>query len=190
MLKKNGICVYCGKNKAEENRVMCAQCMENERNRVAENRRALVNIGFCPRCGRNRLIGDEKMCIECREKMYVYNKTKPSKSKRDYIQIRKQNGLCIKCGKMGPVSGRTKCAACAYKERIRARDYRMRKNIDVDRSERPLYGKCYFCGTRIDSGKICGNCKERVTKNLSQSKGNKYWEADNKIAFSGRLSEF
>lgn len=185
ILKKNKICVRCEKKQAESERVMCSQCLEKERNRVSENRRALVNLGFCPRCGKNRLFGEEKMCIECREKMYKYNKQHRSTKTYNYTQIRKQNGLCIKCGKREPVSGKTKCMTCAYKERMRARDYRIRKGIDAGRSERPYYGKCYFCGEKINSGKICEKCKEKAIKNLPESKGNEYWKNENKLIFGG-----
>lgn len=183
--KEHGICVRCRTEKAEPNRVMCRVCAEKERKRVAENRSALKTMKICPRCGRNKLWGSEKMCIECREKMYKYNLSHKSKTTKNYNQIRKENGLCIKCGKKPPVYGKTKCATCAAKDRIRAREYRRRGGVEVDRSERPSYGKCYFCGDVIDSGKVCDSCKKRIMKNLPKSKGNEFWKSDNQIVFGG-----
>lgn len=184
--KSIGICVRCHKNPAEQNRVMCAGCLEKSRKATFENRKFLKTMGLCPRCGKNKLFGDEKMCLECREKMYAYNKSHRSETKINYIQKRKDAGLCIKCGKRAPVTGKTKCAICACSERIRYREYQMRKGGDVDRSERPGYGKCYFCGSPISSGKICDKCKERVEKNLPSSFGNDYWRKYNRLIFGGK----
>lgn len=184
--KENGICVRCRKEKASLGKIMCESCAKKDNQRTKENREALKGMGICPRCGRNKLWGDEKNCIECRAKMYEYNLTHKTKSTKNYNKIRKENGLCIKCGKKPPVKGKTKCATCAAKERIRAREYRMRKGVDIDRSERPSYGKCYFCGAQIESGRICGSCKKRVMKNLSFSTGNNSWREENKIVFGGR----
>ena len=175
----------CRKEKAELNRVMCKKCAEKERKRVAENREVLRLMKICPRCGKNKLWGDEKMCIDCREKMYEYNKSRRSKENKNYNKIRKQNGLCIKCGKRPPVEGKTKCAICSEKDRIRMREYRMKKGIDVDRSERPAYGICYFCGSNINSGKICSSCREVMINRLPSSVGNDARKRDNKIAFGG-----
>lgn len=185
--KENGICVRCRKEKAEPNRVMCKKCAEKERKRVAENREALRLMKICPRCGSNKLFGDEKMCIECREKMYEYNLSHRGSSNKNYNKIRKENGLCIKCGKRPPVQGKTKCSMCAANERIRSREYRMRKGIDIDRSERPSNGKCYFCGSKIAVGKICDSCKKKITNNLPPSTGNDLWKRDNKIVFGGKM---
>ena len=179
----------CRKEKAEPNRVMCKKCLEKERKRVAENREALRLMRICPRCGSNKLWGDEKMCIDCREKMYEYNKLHRSRRNKNYNDLRKKNGLCIKCGKRPPVQGKAKCSMCAAKERIRSREYRMRKGIDVDRSERSRYGRCYFCGVKIDSGEICDYCRERIMKNLPRASGNDSWKKDNKIIFGSKMSE-
>lgn len=181
--KASGICVRCGKNKAAENRVMCAECLEKERLRMQENRKALKDMGFCPRCGKNRLFGDENMCLDCRQKMYDYNKQHRNSCSKNYIKIRKESGMCIKCGKRPPVFGKTKCAICAAKERIRARNYRMRKGIDVDRNERTGYEKCYFCGEPVIAGmKVCEDCRIRCTKNFPRNGGeNEYWRNENKL---------
>lgn len=186
--KAAGICVRCGKNKAEENRVMCAECLEKERLRMRENRKALKNMGFCPRCGENRLFGDEKLCLDCREKMYRYNKRHKGTCDKNYIKIRKESGVCIKCGKRPPVPGKTKCSLCASKERIRARDYRIRKGIMVDRSEQPGYGECYFCGRSVVLGmKVCADCLKKCMSNLPDNGGkNDYWRNENKLVLGKR----
>ena len=186
--KSIGICVRCHKEPAEPERIMCAACLEKERKRAAENRAALKKMRFCPRCGQNKLFGDEKMCLDCREKMYEYNKDHRTPAQRNYIKIRKEAGLCIKCGKRPPVNGKTKCEICDASERIRAREYRMRKGIGIDRSERISEGRCYFCGYPVLGGmKVCGNCRERCANNLDLSGGNDYWRKNNKLIFAGKV---
>lgn len=170
-------------------RVMCEECAKKDNERTKENRKALINIGICPRCGKNKLWGDEKMCLECKEKMYEYNKTHRTKSHKNYNKIRKDNGMCIKCGKNAPVPGKTKCALCAQRERTRAREYRMRKGIEVDRWERPAYGKCYICGAEITSGRICKRCKDRIVSSLSKGNKNSLWERDNALIFKSMATE-
>lgn len=184
--KSIGICVRCKKHPAETERIMCAACLEKERKRVSENRAALKEMGFCPRCGKNKLFGDEKMCLDCREKTYEYNKIHRSSSQKNCIKIRKESGICIKCGKRTPIDGKTKCAICASKERIRAREYRMRLGIEVDRSERVSNGRCYFCGEPVlDRMKVCSRCRDRCISNLDLSGGNDYWKQENKLIFGG-----
>lgn len=181
--KTNGICVRCGKEMARTNRVMCEACAEKERVRRSEDRAALSKMNLCPKCGQNRLYGDEKMCLDCREKMYKYNKTRRHSTGKNYNELRKQNGLCIKCGRRPPVPGRVKCGICLALERERARNYRLRNGVDVDRSERPNFGRCYFCGGEIESGRICNACKERIIKNLPKKHVNLTWIHDNELVF-------
>ena len=150
---------------------MCKACAEKEKKRIQKNRNALKDMKMCPRCGKNKLWGDEKMCIDCRERIYEYNKFHRSSMNKNYNKIRKEAGICIKCGKRPAVSGKTKCAICAEKERIRAREYRMRKGIDVDRSERPAHGKCYLCGNPVKSGcKVCEKCYQIISENLQKER--------------------
>lgn len=184
--KSIGICVRCHKNPAKPNRVMCDECLEKSRKTASENRKVLKTMGICPRCGKNKLFGNEKMCIECSAKMYEYNISHRTGQKINYIQKRKAAGICTKCGKKKPVSGKTKCAICAHSERIRAREYRSRKGIDVDRSERAGNGRCYFCGTFIGTGRVCTVCRERITESLPKNSGNEQWRQDNQRIFAGK----
>lgn len=170
--KSAGICVRCHQNPAEPNRVMCAACAEKERQSAADNRKALKEMGICPYCGQNKIFSGESCCPECAAKKYISNRVRrnpayDSQYQHDRKERLKSAGICIKCGKRRAVAGKTKCGVCAASERIRAREYRQRKGIAVDRSERSSYGKCYFCGEPVMSGKrVCEKCREKCVANL------------------------
>lgn len=75
--KAAGICVDCGKKKAEENRVRCGICLDKQRRRQEEIRRrngiiprALYGVdGNCACCGRPVRGENEKCCERCYEKI-------------------------------------------------------------------------------------------------------------------------
>lgn len=76
--KAAGICVDCGKKKAEGNRIRCGICLEKQRKRQENIRRQNDNIipkelfgvdGRCVCCGRPVRGEGEKCCERCYEKI-------------------------------------------------------------------------------------------------------------------------
>lgn len=76
--KATGICVDCGKKKAEENRVRCGICLDKQRRRQEKIRRQNDNIipralygvdGNCACCGGPVRGENEKCCERCYEKI-------------------------------------------------------------------------------------------------------------------------
>lgn len=183
-LKSRGICVYCKTAPAEDGKTTCRICRAKQRQQTAEKRAALKKMGFCVDCGSNRIYGSENICPECAAKKYIQNRQRPKDKERDrqYQHDRKERlkaaGICVKCGKRKAESGKTRCQQCNVAERTRARAYR---GNYIPRHERPTYGMCYFCGTKIESGKICDSCRERNIKNLPESKPNEFWRSDEEI---------
>lgn len=177
-LKDRGICVYCKTAPAEDGKTTCRICREKQRKQTAEKRAALRELRICTECGSRRVYGDEKICPECSARKYASN----LKQKRDHEkenqyhknrrQKLKEMGICVKCGKRKAENGKTRCGICNAKERQRAKRYRGQW---IDRSERPAYGMCYFCGSHISKGRICSECAERVTKSLPEESDNKMW---------------
>lgn len=191
--KSQGICVKCGKVKAIQGKVMCAECAEKQRIYQRETREYLRNLGLCPRCGKSKLFGDEKECPECTAMMYEINQR--SRERRnitamDYyrkdIARLKSEGLCRSCRKKKVAEGHTYCPDCLAKRREQGKEYRRKKNkVDLDRNERPNYGLCYICGEVIDrQGRVCKKCAEKMTKNLPEKRYNKIWNKDNKLIFN------
>lgn len=183
-LKSRGICVYCKTAPTEDGKTTCRICRAKQRQQTAEKRVALKKMGFCVDCGSNQIYGSENICPECAAKKYIQNRQRPKDKERDrqYQHDRKERlkaaGTCVKCGKRKAESGKTRCQQCNVAERTRARAYR---GNYIPRYERPTYGMCYFCGTKIESGKICDSCRERNIKNLPESKPNEFWRSDEEI---------
>lgn len=177
-LKDRGICVYCKTAPAEDGKTTCRVCREKQRKQTAEKRAALRKMGICTECGSRRVYGDEKICPECAARKYASNlkcnrdPDKESQYHKDRRKKLKEMGICVKCGKRKAESGKTRCGICNATERIRKRRYR---GNQIDRSERPSFGMCYFCGGAISKGRICSKCSERVTKNLPDKSNNKLW---------------
>lgn len=183
-LKERGICVYCKTAPAEDGKTTCRICREKQRKQTAEKRAVLKKMGFCVECGSNRIYGSENICPECAAKKYILNRQrqKDNERNRKHQHDRKERlkavGICIKCGKRKAESGKTRCQQCNVAERARARVYR---GNYIPRHERPAYGMCNCCGTKIESGKICASCRERNIKNLPESNPNEFWRKDEEI---------
>lgn len=177
-LKDRGICVYCRTALAEDGKTTCRICREKQRKQTSEKRAALRKLRICTECGSRRVYGDEKICPECAARKYALNRKqkRDSEKERQYHKNRRQKlketGICVKCGKRKAENGKTRCGICNAMERQRVKEYR---GQGIDRSERPAYGMCYFCGDHISSGKICLKCAERVSKNLPEKSNNKVW---------------
>lgn len=186
-LKDRGICVYCKTAPAEDGKTTCRVCREKQRKQTAEKRAALRKLGICTECGSRRVYGDEKICPECAARKYASNlkqKRDPEKEHQYHKERQKklkEKGICVKCGKRKAEDGKTRCGICNALERQRVKKYR---GQGIDRSERPAYGMCYFCGKQISSGKICLECAERVTKNLPEENNNKVWRMYEKARIS------
>lgn len=180
--KSKGLCVQCGKEKENNNRVKCNKCAEKQRIYQRETREFYRNNGFCPECGKEKLFGKEKVCILCSAKKFEYDqKYKVEKygsikeGNRKRYQRRnqycKENNLCRSCGKRKNAEGHTYCTTCLIKKRERGKEYRNKhENDGIPRSERPYYGLCYMCGEKLDNqeSSFCTKCRERTAKNFDK----------------------
>ncbi len=104
-------------------------------------------------------------------------------SHRKRYHEKKEQGLCVRCGKRKFESGRTLCTICLYKKQRYEQESRERKGIEIPRSERVANGLCYTCGNPLDrDGRICVSCAEKMTRNLPEKRGgNVYWQKQNKL---------
>lgn len=134
-------------------------------------------MGICPQCGTNKAAPGKVRCEEClaknaesshkrREKQSQQQTENIRREHRTYIkklrEHRKAAGLCIYCGKPQSSNSSCMCIDC----RIKNQRKNEKRKDGMDRSERPMYGRCYRCGTHIESGKLCEKCKETSIKNL------------------------
>lgn len=88
-----------------------------------ERRLYLKSLGICIRCGYQDAIPNMVLCTDCREKNNASRRGKPykqltddekklkSKKHMEKYYMRKENGLCVHCGKPA-LTGMTKCRDC------------------------------------------------------------------------------
>lgn len=126
------MCPVCGKREIGDRATMCHTCQMRERRAYFRKK------GICPECGKNELFGEEKTCIECRaidaerklKKYYAdvekYRK-ESSERTRKRNEKRKEEGICVSCGKRKPEDGRFRCKICLVKERNESRMRKLRR---------------------------------------------------------------
>lgn len=67
-LKSEGLCVLCGKIKAE-NPIVCSECTKANIERGKKRKKELTNKGLCNRCGAREPIKGKTRCAKCNEKV-------------------------------------------------------------------------------------------------------------------------
>lgn len=186
-------CTQCG-GVLDTDGKTCTKCRELSNRKGKERREYYLSNGICPYCGSEKLFGTERSCPECRAKRA--NTIEKSRSRRwDVVLVqsasshrkmyheRKEQGLCVRCGKREPIDGRTKCTICTAQKRKYEQEERQRKGIVIPRNERVAYGLCYTCGNPLDrDGRICISCTDKRVQNLPENRGgNAYWRQQNKL---------
>ena len=144
--KIEGICVLCGKEKAEKDKVCCYSCNEKARENRRKHREFSNSHKLCPDCGKNKLFGQEKRCPECLSRVYSSNIRSRNKNKeyaseyyrKDILKL-KSNGICRGCRKNPVMQGHTYCERCLIKKRNKRNS-----STEIPRSERYYYGICYI----------------------------------------------
>lgn len=126
-LKEKGICVKCGKNKAVENKVRCLECSEYIKQEYAWYK----SKGICPRCKSENVKKGYAVCWKCRLDLndlkaasysrHHYEPTELQKQKQNEQQkrlriFRKENGLCVYCGKPKNNETYVSCKMCRVKQ--------------------------------------------------------------------------
>lgn len=165
--KDNGLCVKCG-NKLDRKGALCVSCKD----KMGEDKRITYHwyqdAGICPVCKVNSILGDEKTCPECRaykanqadarrnRDRDKYNLQMRSLKKKMYY-IRKEQGLCVCCGKELPNLDFVRCKKCRNYNKERKRISREKDGrIPNQGKERINKGLCYFCENKAKLGyKVC-----------------------------------
>lgn len=193
--KQNGICTQCGKKPPVEGKTMCAECAEQRRIYQRETRKFLLQFELCPKCGKNKLFGDEKNCPECRaafanRQMKYREKNQEEYNEKQRIEHRaiygkrKEQGICVRCGKRKPKNGYSTCEICQQKDRERKRI--MYGYGTHDRHERLKYGLCYFCDNPVKDGyKVC---EKHYQMNLQKLNNDKCRQATQELKKMGQIS--
>jgi len=186
--KLNGLCINCGKSLDSEG-IHCISCRKRINREVRETRHWYQDNGICPRCRKVSLMRGGKACPECnaefanrtariRERNREEYNEKQRMTHKNIYNIRKEQGICTRCGKRKAIPEKTKCGICLDK------DAKAHRKCGISRNERPSYGLCYICGKPLDrEGRICKKCAETMTANLPKDRDNANWRNDNKLIF-------
>lgn len=111
----------------------CVQCLEKAKERSAEHYIKIKMERKCKSCSSQVMDVKGIYCANCR------------KSKKDTLTKRKQQGLCITCGKV-PFTHGQKCNICHESYLI---------NVRLKRVERFNNGLCSFCDEQRVGVKLC-----------------------------------
>lgn len=113
-----------------------------------------------------------------RAKMQSVSRAEKSRKLRE---SRKEQGLCIWCGKPRSNYSSVFCPDCRIKNQ-----HKNDARKGISRSERPAYGMCYRCGKAVVFGeKLCQPCKMQSISNLPEKPNViKSWRIDNNRVFS------
>ena len=146
--------------------------------------------GICVQCMQYNAAPGRVRCEVClltnaegakrhRAKMQSVSQADRSRKLRE---SRKEQGLCIWCGKPQSSYSRVFCADCRIKNQ-RRNDAR---KCGIARSERPAYGMCYRCGQAISPGeKLCQKCKtQSIAKLPEEHHVIRTWKRDNNRVFA------
>ena len=148
--------------------------------------------GICVQCRRYDAAPGRVRCDVCleynaeaamkrRSKMQSVSQAERHRKLREK---RKEQGLCIWCGKPKSSYSSVFCVEC----RIKNQRKNNARKTGISRSERPLYGMCYRCGNPVYSGdKLCGECKKQSIANLPADRNIiQSWKMDNNRIFAGK----
>ncbi len=145
--------------------------------------------GICIQCLRYDASSGKVRCEVClaknaegarkyRAKMQSVSQAEKSRKLRE---SRKEQGLCIWCGKPRSSYSNVFCIDCRIKNQ---RKNNARKK-GVARSERPLYGMCYRCGKPVYPGeRLCQECRKQSIENLPEKHIIQSWKQDNNRVFA------
>lgn len=143
-----------------------------------ERRQYYADHGICYNCGQREAEPNRRLCFECGEKAREHNKKRyyadrknnvkaATERKRILRQKRKEQGLCVTCGKRPPLSGIINCGICKGK-RLR-REHAKSDRLPQDMRGDGLY--CYQCCRPICNGtKLCEDCRKRSAESAAYAR--------------------
>lgn len=166
-----------------------------------EDRAFLLSLGICPRCQKRAIEPNKKMCYEClgheRDRYHQRKadgslekkRIRNSERKMSEYYRRKETGLCTRCGKRRAEHGLL-CNRCYVKYRIK----QVARQDDIQRSERPSYGRCYICDAEelYDGHKVCRLCYEKRLKTMPAmwaNMDNSFFRSQNDLEYAMRNSK-
>lgn len=132
--------------------------------------------GICVHCGQENAVQGQTLCFRCREKVreanrryYAHNRDKhkerTNRQGKERTEERRAQGICTKCGRRKPETGRARCAVCNARNRRYYAERARRKGT----LPRCMFGDgehCSTCGKPVNGTKLCPKCKADAQRTI------------------------
>lgn len=130
--------------------------------------------GICVSCGQENAVQGQARCFRCREKVREANRRNYAKHRSErnekYKQYHKERtaslraqGVCTRCGRRKPETGKARCAVCNARSR---RQYAKRSKNALPRC---MFGDgkhCSTCGKPVNGTKLCPRCLANAQRTI------------------------
>lgn len=131
--KEHHICVRCHKRESFYNHVLCEICIEKNNNH---------SLTYC---------------------RPDYSKKKNQEQKKSLYRSRKEQGLCVRCGKKA-LKNHVLCLECNVRNNRRAKENRSKNKEYIE-------NKCKRCNNQCVPGKkLCPECLEKARKSIEYAR--------------------
>lgn len=132
--------------------------------------------GICVACGQENAVQGQARCFRCREKVREVNRRNYAKHRSErnekYKQYHKERtaslraqGICTRCGRRKPETGKARCAVCNARSRRQYAERARRKGT----LPRCMFGDgehCSTCGKPAGGTKLCPKCKADAQRTI------------------------
>lgn len=132
--------------------------------------------GICVACGQEDAVQGQLRCSRCREKVREANRKHYAQHREELNEQNKQRGrartverrnqgICTRCGKRKPETGRAMCNVCRAEERRKWAKQSRRKGL----LPRYMFGNgdyCSTCGKPVNGTKLCPKCKADAQRTI------------------------
>lgn len=177
--KEHNICVLCGKKQTDGNHIYCLECREKRNKANKETYYWLKQHHICVLCRQNPAEKNRVYCYECNMKRFEINRQyrgnmtdEQKKALNERIQNwrkeRKENGLCVICGRSTNNNGKTVCNECRIKQN-RWQNEKRRREGKISWQERGNGIYCYHCCKPVENkgNKLCESCKKKASEHMN-----------------------
>lgn len=132
------------------------------------------SLGMCTACRKRKAIKGQTVCPDCRDKRREYERKRYLETrdeKRDYhkrynkslYEARKAAGICVRCGKHPPETGKWSCTTCLRKQ-SQYKQEAFRRKGGTPRWLAMDLGLCAVCCKYpvLHGKRICESCYAKV----------------------------
>lgn len=172
-------CCHCKSRPRLPGMTSCQFCRDSAKRSAARKKQYNLDHNLCSHCGKNIPEPGYRNCRKCLDK-FKQQPTTPEQQVKNNIRAkhwrskRREQDICIRCGKKPPRPNKTSCEDCYQKSK---EDYAKQKaEFRHDTQRRKQAGICTRCGKyKVQPGSSnCENCKAKIREKhrLTRYSGN------------------